>query len=804
MSFKHASLLMVLSAMSVSEPVLAGESLSLTKQVEALPEGFRDHFFGTPIAARVLLDKKVLGDAMIILSDESAVQILNFTDSYDSAFTESERQTWQSRLTEFVPLGQCHQQCPLELLAISYNLETAQLALVSSQGSAPSEQWLTLNEEGSYGLMIGNQFSLSAQSELGPSMGWLMDLQSSIGEWSILGRGQLDRTHDSELYSSVTALYAKRQLQGHYVRAGLFTPDSMGVLRQPVTNGGRLQTMIGAMFGSSDTRYIKDNSASLYPVYVTANRESVAEVYRNGLLINSQTVPPGLQTLDTSLFPAGVYDVEIRLLEDGREVNRLQDTVHKPVEWSNTQQRYKYNLFAGRTTDWLSDYQSTTDDEMMLGGNLNYLIDSSLVAGLALHSIGSELQKGLSLDWQAHQNFKWYGSVHHSNQSGYGFETQTLWQYQSGSMIFNHSQRWTPVYEEGYRSEGLELNKRSSLALNHRLSGYSSLNARVSLNQNGQPGYDLGFGTRHTFLGTEVDWRLSLFDRPYSGSDSGRNWGGTLNASFALGNERRRGSVSVGSRSDAKGERDLYLSASVDQQWERGPFSSSSATLTADQYGLGVSGSGQFDSSIAAGSLWAQYGSQKTLAGGINLNNSVVFGQGEAALSHHMLRDGAGLIIDVDSDDPDINLMAYHDNGATPLHAGRNVVPVNAWQPGKVELGFADNDGPALHVWPNQMGYQLNRGGVNYHQVRVMETVTVMGRVTDESGRPQPGVRVINHAGRSVTEHDGFFTLEMHAHNPVVSIEHPNGDQCDVILDNARNSDKDIFFAGDLSCGTNS
>ncbi|WP_417228636.1 CS1-pili formation C-terminal domain-containing protein [Amphritea sp.] len=804
MSLKRFGLMMVLSAVGISGPVLGIESQSLIKQVEALPEEFREHFFGTPVSARVLLDKKVLGDAMIILSNENAVQILNFTDSYDSDYSESERQEWQSLLAEFVPLGQCRSQCPKQLLAISYNLETAQLALVSSQGSKTQEQWLTLDGEGSYGLMLGNQFHLSAQSEQSPSMGWLMDMQSSIGEWSVLGQGQLDRTHDSELHSSVTALYAKRQLQGHYVRAGLFTPDSMGVLRQPVTNGGRLQTMIGAMFGSSDTRYIKDNSASLYPVYVTANRESVAEVYRNGLLINSQTVPPGLQTLDTSLFPAGVYDVEIRLLEDGREVNRLQDTVHKPLEWSNTQQRYKYNLFAGKTTDWLSDYQSTTAHEMMLGGNLNYLIDSSLVAGLALHSIGSELKKGLSLDWQAHQNFKWYGSVHHSNQSGYGFETQTLWQYQSGSLIFNHSQRWTPVYEEADRSERLELNKRSSLALNHRLSGYSSLNARVSLNQHEQPGYELRFGTRHTLWGTDVDWRLSLFDRPYSSSDSGRNWGGTLNASFALGNERRRGSVSVGSRSDAKGERDLYLSANIDQQWERGPFSSSSATLTADQYGLGVSGSGQFDSSIAAGSLWAQYGSQQTLAGGINLSNSVVFGQGEAALSHHMLRDGAGLIIDVDSDDPDVNLMAYYDHGATPLHAGRNVVPVKAWQPGKVELGFAGNDGPALHVWPNQMGYQLNRGGVNYHQVRVMETVTVMGRITDGSGMPQPGVRVINHAGRSVTEHDGFFTLEMHAHNPVVSIEHPNGKQCDVVLDKARDALKDIYFAGDLACMFNS
>lgn len=780
------------------------EPKSLMEQVKALPNDFQQYFFGTPISARVLLDREVLGDAMIILSRDNRVQILNFIDSYDSHYSEQEREQWQARLSSLTPMGQCEKQCPEELKAISYNLETAQLALVSGNSNTAKAEWLELAEEGSFGLMLGNQFHLSAQSELNPSMGWTMDMQSSIGQWTLLGRGQLDRSHTSDLNHSVTALYAKRQLKGHYVRGGLFTPDSMGVLRQPVTNGGRLQTMFGVMLGSSEIRALKDNNVSLYPIFVTANRESVAEVYRNGVLINSQTMLPGLQMLDTTQLPSGVYDIEILVLEDGKEISRLQDTVHKPLDWGNTEQRYKYNLFAGQSTDWLSNQQYSSHQDFMMGGSVNYLLDSNLVGGLALHNIGSELQKGLSLDWQANQTIKLYGNVYYSNQAGYGYDTQAMWQYQYGSVVANHSQRRTIVANNLDGSERSQTNRNSSVSVYHRMSSYSSVNGRVSVNNDGQLGYDLGYGTRHTLFGTEVDWRLSLFDRPYSSHDSGRNWGGSLNASFALGSDRRRGNVSVGSRSDANGARDLYLSASVDQQWQRGPFTSSSATLTADQYGLGVSSTSSFDTAMAGGSAWAQYGTQSTLAGGVNLNSSLVFGEGKAALSGERLRSGAGLIIDVESDDPEVQIMAYHDHGATPLHAGRNVVPVGAWQPGRVEIGFRGNDGPALHVWPNQMSYQLNRGGVNYHQVRVMETVTVMGRVTDAGGNPQPGVRVINHAGRSVTEHDGFFTLEMHAHNPVVSIEHPDGNQCEIYLNEARSTANDIFFAGDLSCGTNS
>lgn len=49
-----------------------------------------------------------------------------------------------------------------------------------------------------------------------------------------------------------------------------------------------------------------------------SNCPAVAEIYRNGVLINSQPVQPGLQTLDSKVLPGGIYEVEIRLVEDGQ------------------------------------------------------------------------------------------------------------------------------------------------------------------------------------------------------------------------------------------------------------------------------------------------------------------------------------------------------------------------------------------------------------------------------------------------------------------------------------------------------
>ncbi|WP_250146072.1 TcfC E-set like domain-containing protein, partial [Escherichia coli] len=80
-------------------------------------------------------------------------------------------------------------------------------------------------------------------------------------------------------------------------------------MHQPYTRGGGASTLVGVMAGSSDTLLKDAGFASLYPVYVTANREGMAEVYRDGSLINAQPVVPGMQVLDTTVLPAGIYEV---------------------------------------------------------------------------------------------------------------------------------------------------------------------------------------------------------------------------------------------------------------------------------------------------------------------------------------------------------------------------------------------------------------------------------------------------------------------------------------------------------------
>ncbi|MCP6559169.1 TcfC E-set like domain-containing protein, partial [Klebsiella pneumoniae] len=89
---------------------------------------------------------------------------------------------------------------------------------------------------------------------------------------------------------------------------GHFTPNSDGLTRQLRSFGASPDTALGVMYGSSDSLAINNAKASVYPIYVTANRQAAVEIYRNGLLINTQAVAAGLQTLDTRPLPGGIYE----------------------------------------------------------------------------------------------------------------------------------------------------------------------------------------------------------------------------------------------------------------------------------------------------------------------------------------------------------------------------------------------------------------------------------------------------------------------------------------------------------------
>lgn len=784
----------------------------LLSQTALLPADFRESFFEAPLAARVQINGKNLGDAMIMLSRDNTVRLLEFTDVSSAVEDGQTRQKWAQLLSKPHFLGACSNDCENGLTAIDYSLETALLSLFTSEAEQNTKavRYHALPEHGSYGLTLQNQLNISGGDQQDSAGSWRGDLRGSTGHWTSVSSFQVDRSGDRNAPTrhSLNNLYLERELPGTFLRTGLFTPDSQGVLRRPYTPGQSSSSVGGVMLGSSDALIKQGASPSLYPVYVTANRQGIIEIYRDGVMINSQPVESGLQPIDTSVLPGGIYSVEIRVLEEGKVVSRSEETIYKPQNWANPQQKMRYNVYAGQSQNLWDNSEFRQDNGTVVGGNANYLLHPRLTGGLALELSNNDKQAGVSADWRAADRFNFFANSWHSSRTGNGFDLQAAMNYSAGSVMLNHGRSWR--YIQNHNASGssscctIQSEQTSGVSLNHRLSNSSSINSRVTHSSvNKGIGVDIGFSTRHTFLNTDISWRLSGFDRPYRDNDDLRNRGISVNASFALGGRDRSASVSMGSRTDSRGSRDYFASASLHDDWEDGFIRQSSNTVTADRYGVGLNSYNQFTSQPASGSMYLQSSSENNkLSGGLNLNSTVAVGNGTAAVSGiTQSAGGSGVIVDVESDDPTVKLMAYHPGGSSELKAGRNFVPVKALRAETLSFDFPGNSAPALKIWPESFNYHLNRGGVSHHKVRVMQTVTVMGRLIDTKGQPVAGAFIINHAGRTVSENDGFFTLDLHEHTPVIAIEHNGIKQCEIRLEpKAHRRDGQTLLAGNLQC----
>ncbi|MGH8390428.1 MAG: TcfC E-set like domain-containing protein [Pseudomonas sp.] len=816
-----AALALVFCASALAAPTESGHTpRSLLAQAKGLPAEFEEHFFDVPLAVRVERDQQFIGEAMVVLSRDDRITLVDFTDVSDSRIKADERDTWAEFLKQGVRLGNCEGKCPGQLLAVHYSLENSLVSILTEnvERDDQEQRFYNLPEGGSSGLIVRNQLNLNGgqNQDLGGRYG--LQASSSLGNWTQTANVQLSRTGgvDHTLYHAVHGLYTQRELDGRFLRLGYFTPSTEGLNRQIRSFGASPDTALGVMYGSSDSLAINNPKPSIYPIYVTASRQGSVEIYRDGLLINTQAVPAGLQTLDTRLLPGGIYEVEVRLVEDGRITSSTQELVYKPNNWRNHDERWRYNLFAGRESRLLSNWDEQSDGDMTVGAAFNFLLHPRVILGMSGRQVRDTLQYGTSVDWTVANNASLFANIYQTQDYGFGLDVQGLYTYGKGSLVASHNRSWldtSRLYEtlpDGTRVHQRKVfvgqTSQSSLSVNHRLTTKSSVNARVSHSQGNTQGtgLDLGWSHRIQLFGNDANWRLSLFDRPASfSSETSRDRGIDVSLNLALGGPGEQLSGSMGSRTARDGGRDNNGSLTYRKTLQDHLLQSVSATATTDTYGVGLSSMATMQSDLVNGDGFIQRSSYNNdLTGGLNLDSTVAVGARKVVMTSQAHRDGAGMIIDVESDINGIALRADDLSGASAvLRPGRNFVPLTAYKSSSVSFDFEGNHVPAASIQPARSSYHLNKGGVEYRKITVSKTVTVLGRLIDPQGRPLKGHHIINHASRGVSEVDGFFSMEMNAGSPTLEVRSGNQLLCQFRLDpgNAR-SENDVLMIGDLRC----
>ncbi|WP_084167985.1 CS1-pili formation C-terminal domain-containing protein [Pseudomonas vranovensis] len=789
-----------------AEPAVPS-TLGLLTQAEGLPAEFRNHFFDVPLAVRVDLDGRPLGDAMLVLSRDERVQLLEFTDTSSSKEDLQTMKRWQEVLSEPRLLGVCKQECAHELLALHYSLANSQLSILTRtvEQDSSSNRFHALPEAGSHGLLMRNQLNLSgSKQDLHGT--YIAEGLGSIGQWTTTARAQFDRSSANEGDANryrVSGLYADRMIEDRFYRLGYFPPSTQGLSLQPRTLDGQPHGIVGVMFGSSDSLAINDGQASTTPIYVTPNRPAVVEVYRDDALIFSQAVQPGLQTIDTRRLPGGIYAVEVRLIEDGQITSRNEEFIYKPRNWANPGQRWRYNTYLGQSSNPLSNRDDLQDGGLRAGIIANYLLHPRAVLGLSLENIEDGMQYSTSLDWDVTDKLKLYSNLHHNDSRGNGFDLQSVYAHGSGSLVFSHSRTWLDATP--YNSKARET-QQTSFTVQQRVDDKNHANLRLSHNSGtvSGPAVDLSWVRRSIVLGSDATWRFSVFDRPGNASSGGeRNRGVDVSLTMALGSAGNRVYGNLGSRTGRDGDREQNASLSYQRQVDYGTLRSITGTVNADSFGVGLGGSLEIENRMLSGNTYLQSSSYNgELSGGLNLDSTVGLGDGAVAMSGGIVAHEAAMVVDVETDYTDLELQAFDQQGyGSTLKSGRNLIPVKAYRAGNVQFDFNGDDAPAAVIQPQSANYHLNKGGVAYQKVRIMRTVTVVGRLLNAQGQPLRGAMVINHASRSVSETDGFFAVEMSESTPTLEVRQNGGQQCFLHLDKARyEREKDVLLVGDLTC----
>lgn len=94
--------------------VAAGNSITpkrLLEQAKGLPADFEEHLFDVPLAVQVERDSQLVGEALIVLSRDDSITLLEFTDYNESQISPNERDIWADHL-KHDPAGGLHEQMP--------------------------------------------------------------------------------------------------------------------------------------------------------------------------------------------------------------------------------------------------------------------------------------------------------------------------------------------------------------------------------------------------------------------------------------------------------------------------------------------------------------------------------------------------------------------------------------------------------------------------------------------------------------------------------------------------------------------
>jgi len=251
---------------------------------------------------------------------------------------------------------------------------------------------------------------------------------SYIGmHWS-LNASQYD-DEESDYTADVSDLYYRYDVARRYY-AQLGRMDSRTLFS---TQGGNfnfsflpLDAIDGLRIGSTLSYFNYGQASQGTPLVLLLSRNSRVDAYRNEQLLGTFYLPPGNQSIDTSMFPNGSYNVQLRIYES----NQLVRTENQPFTKTGgvDDGRVHWFIQGGR----ISDPESDEAAAFQAGVRVPLLSTLSLTAGGASvdNQLSAELGVDYSPDFGAYGNVGLSAHLYQGEENSQGDSEQLSWSLQ--------------------------------------------------------------------------------------------------------------------------------------------------------------------------------------------------------------------------------------------------------------------------------------------------------------------------------------------------------------------------------------
>ncbi len=523
---------------------------------------------------------------------------------------------------------------------------------------------------------------------------------------------------------------------------------------------------------------------------------------RDGRLLSVQNFAMGNHEVDTRGLPYGIYDVEVEVIVNGRVVSKRTQRVNKlfsrgrgigaPLAWqvwggsfhmdrwseSGKKDPAGKRELAGRPLD-LRVVQHPE-----LGGNGLWLRqpgggETRLTLPLG-ESINVNLQNMLASD----SSWSSVGSISAALPGGFS----SVWVNQERTRIGDQLRR--------------------SDADNRAIGGTLNLNAlwsklgTFSVSYNDDRRYNSHYYTadyyQTVYSGAFGSLGLRAGIQRYNNGDSSANTGKyiALDLSLPLGNWFSAGMTHQNGYTMAN--------LSARKQFDEGTIRTIGANLsraisgdTGDDKTLSGGAYAQFDARYASGTLNVNSAADGYVNTNLTASGSVGW-QGKNIAASGRTDGNAGVIFNTGLED-DGQISARVNGRIFPLSGKRNYLPLSPYGRYEVELQNSKNSLDSYDIVSGRKSHlTLYPGNVAVIEPEVKQMVTVSGRIRAEDGTLLANARINNHIGRTRTDENGEFVMDVDKKYPTIDFSYGGNKTCEVALELSQA--RGAVWVGDVVC----